>query len=74
MLFTDHQITDILESHVRQGGGLNDLLTLTLEAFLRGERQAFLEDWGSGYKGNGYGSTSAYGLKCLETVWAHFVL
>jgi putative transposase len=61
MLFTDDQITDILESHVRQGGGIHELLRMTLEAIMRGERQAFLEDWGSGNKANGFRSASAYG-------------
>jgi hypothetical protein len=78
MLFTDDQITDILESHVRQGGGIHDLLTMTLEAIMRGERQAFLEDWGPGNKANGFRSASAYGharnwnSKCQETVWERF--
>jgi putative transposase len=61
MVFTDDQITDILESHVRQGGGIHELLRMTLEAIMRGERQAFLEDWGSGNKANGFQSASAYG-------------
>ena len=61
MLFTDHQITDILESHIRRGDELNDLLSMTLDAVMRGERQAFLEDWCLGNKGNGFRPATAYG-------------
>lgn len=61
MQLSTEQITELLANHVESGAGVQELLRMTLEALMRGERRSFLDEWGSGNKGNGYRKASAYG-------------
>lgn len=61
MLLNKEQITELLAYQVESGAGVQELLTMTLEAIMRGERRGFLDQWGDGNKGNGYRNGSAYG-------------
>jgi transposase-like protein len=56
------QIQDVLTNLVSQEGGLNELLGLTLNALMLGERQGFLSSSDQKNKGNGYRFGTAFGL------------
>jgi putative transposase len=56
------QIQEVLTNMVSQEGGLNELLGLTLNALMLGERTAYLGTNASKNKGNGYRLGTAFGL------------
>ena len=61
MHLSTEQITELLANQVEHGAGIQELLRMTLEALMRGERRSFLDEWGSGNKGNGFRQATAYG-------------
>jgi putative transposase len=62
MQLTNVQIQEVLTKMVSQEGGLNELLGLTLNALMLGERAGFLSTADGSNKGNGYRYGTAYGL------------
>ena len=56
------QIQEVVNNLVKQGGGLNELLGITLNALMLGERSSFLENQVEKNKGNGYRLGTAFGL------------
>lgn len=56
------QIQEVLTNMVSQDGGLNDLLGLTLNALMLGERTGYLSTTDGQNKGNGYRYGTAFGL------------
>ena len=62
MQLTKVQIQDVLNNLVSKEGGLNELLSFTLNALMLGERNVYLSDQGGLNKGNGYRLGTAFGL------------
>lgn len=60
MNLTKEQLLDVLSKHVERERGLQDLLEITLESFMKAERKEFLEA-NPGNKGNGYRLGKSYG-------------
>lgn len=62
MQFSKLQIQELLTNLVSQENGLNELLGLTLNALMLGERSSYLKDSSLKNKGNGYRLGTAFGL------------
>jgi putative transposase len=56
------QIQDVVNNLVSKEGGLNDLLSFTLNALMLGERSSYLSENKSINKGNGFRYGTAFGL------------
>jgi putative transposase len=56
------QIQDVVNNLVSKEGGLNELLSFTLNALMLGERSSYLSENKSTNKGNGFRYGTAFGL------------
>lgn len=61
LTFNKKQVQTILDDLVKKDGGVNSLLELTINSFMKAERYDFIKD-SKGNKGNGYRKINALGI------------